>query len=49
MYSEELNKDTASVLDNDIDQINNMMDETSHGRKFLLYKIAVFLWINSDL
>ena len=34
---------TASVLDNDIDQINNMMDETSTGRKALLYKIAVIL------
>ena len=41
MYSEELNKDTASVLDNDIDQINNLMDETSSERKSLLYKIAV--------
>jgi len=41
MYSEELNKDTASVLDNDIDQINNLMDETSSERKNLLYKIAV--------
>jgi len=40
MYSEELNRDTASVLDNDLDHINSQMGETSNERKTLLYKIA---------
>jgi len=40
MYSEELNKDTASVLDNDIDNINNLVDGTSFERKTFLQKIA---------